>query len=97
MGEHKIEFEPGEVIKPEFSPENELVAVYVNDAGLESLREAVCEPQPPDATPEDGNSGPSKAEDDPLAGAMPLDSAVLDIGMAVIELNAYVPPEMRER
>jgi hypothetical protein len=27
MGEHRIEFDAGEVIKPEFSPENELVAV----------------------------------------------------------------------
>ena len=97
MTEHKIEFDAGEVIRPEFSPENDLVAIYVSDGGLESLREAVSPAQPEGSSGEDGNSGPSMAEDDPLAGAMPLDSAVLDIGMAVIELNAYVPPDMRER
>lgn len=44
MNEHKIEFEEGEVIRPEFSPENDLEAIYVSDAGLESLRESVCLP-----------------------------------------------------
>lgn len=97
MGEHKIEFEGGEVIKPEFSPENELVALYINDEGLESLRESVLPDEPSGSSGEEAASAPVSAEDDPLAGAMPLDSAVLDIGMAVIEMNAYVPPDMRER
>ena len=97
MTEHKIEFGDGEVIKPEFSPENDLVAVYVNDAGLESLREAVCPDEPSGSSGEEANNGPDMADDDPLTGAMLLDSAILDIGLAIIELNAYVPEEMRER
>ena len=97
MGEHRIEFDAGEVIKPEFSPENELVAVYVTDAGLESLREAVSPTQPEGSSGDEANNDPDLADDDPLAGAMPLDSAVLDVGMAVIEMTAYVPPDMEER
>lgn len=90
-GEHLIEFEPGEVIKPKYNPENDLVGVNVNDAGLESLREAVCPDEPSGSSGDEPNNGPD------MADAGPLDSAVLDIGMAVIELNAYVPEEMRER
>jgi len=97
MGEHKIEFDAGEVIKPEYSPENDLVAVYVTDEGLESLREAVSPAQPEGSSGGDAETTPSNAGDSPLDGAMPLDSAVLDIGMAVIELNAYVPEDIRER
>jgi hypothetical protein len=96
MTEHKIEFDAGEVIRPEFNPENDLVAIYVSDDGLESLREAVSPAQPSGSSGDEPDAAPV-SDASPLAGEAPLDSAVLDIGMAVIELNAYIPPEMRER
>jgi hypothetical protein len=90
MGEHRIEFEPGEVIKPDFSPENDLVGIYINDAGLESLREAVCPPQTPDETSEEpGSTGPSEGE--------LVDTGSIDLGMVLVEFEVRVPPEMSER
>jgi len=94
-GEHRIEFDAGEVIKPEFSPENDLVALYVSDEGLESIREAVSPAQPEGSSGEQPDATPRNGPESPVEDALPIDSAVLDIGMAVIEMNAYVPAEMR--
>lgn len=90
MSEHKIEFGPGEVLRPEFNPENDLVAVYVNDDGLESLREAVSPAQPSGSSGEDGLSHPE------LQGE-PLDRGRIDLGMVLIDYEVRAPPEMRER
>lgn len=61
MAEHRIEFEPGEVIRPDYDHENNLVALYVSDDGKESLREAVCPSQPSGSTGEDGDAKPPQA------------------------------------
>lgn len=84
-GEHLIEFDSGEVIRPEYDPENNLVGLYVTDDGLDSIHEAVCPDEPRGSSGENGG----------LEGAIPIDSAVLDIGMAVIEMNAYVPEDIQ--
>jgi len=84
MGEHKIEFDAGEVIRPEFSPENDLVAIYVSDEGLESLREAVC----PDQSL--GSSGEGAALDADIPGIR-IDSGVVDLGMVVVSYEVIGP------
>jgi hypothetical protein len=91
--EHKIEFEPGEVIHPEYSPSNDLVALVVNDSGLESLREAVS---PPDSG---GSSGEEPASERPSEGKKGesgelLDIGAVDLGMVIVEYEVRVPPEM---
>lgn len=45
---HKIEFEPGEVVRPEYDPENNLVGIVVTNEGLSSLRNAVSGGKTPD-------------------------------------------------
>lgn len=61
--EFEIEFEPGDVIRPEFDPENNLVSLVVTREGLESLRAEVCE----EANPE-GSSGEDAVPRGPLEG-----------------------------
>jgi len=87
MGEHKIEFDAGEVIRPEFSPENDLVAIYVSDEGLESLREAIC----PDQSL--GSSGDESLAAPEIGGEL-LDDGLVDLGMVRVRYEVRVPEEL---
>lgn len=62
---HKIEFEPGEVVRPEYDPENNLVGLIVTNEGLSSLRNAVSEAKNPDERRQDAPPGASN-EGDPV-------------------------------
>lgn len=54
MKTRKIEFEPGDVVQPEFDPENNLVALVVTEEGFESLHDEVCGDIPSGSSGEDG-------------------------------------------
>lgn len=98
---HKITFAPGEIVEPEFTPENELTAITVTDAGLESLRVALSEPnsggssgeQPlPSGDSGADRSGPATKQD---GDGEVLDSGTIDLGMVIVSYDVRVPAEMR--
>lgn len=88
--EHRIEFGPGEVIRPEYSPDNELIALHVTNAGMASLQEAIRGAGTRVESVEEQESGPEEV------GSV-MDSGMIDLGMAVLEYEVRVPPALESR